>query len=800
MGVILLRDIVRSTSSPSHVMFTPEASPANRDLIDPIASPNSPNLQNLREWLLRLSAQTPHSLEIDQLQAWIEQLEWLESFHQCGRLLVAAIDPSNLTLRYANHYFCQLLGFTDNPIASNGSAPNSKPYINAALKQRLSELDYAAVQRLYHRHLLHLVLREFYQLDLSGCRLLETPAMVSFQSLLHAEPRFIEFWLRSEQVQIVRLDPAIDEFADLNLADITPEELKVRLTDSEQLREFEQRFCFANYRVEGRLLLEGLDVTVRERIRRITQLLIDRDSILRPQKFRQVNQQLRSLFRTDNTIILTIEKEQIRVFMGSKRQEIDATTYPLELLQDSHTMRAIQSNQVISIRDLSRDCRTELGHQLLAQGVRSLLLIPLISHPPDHTGSSRSTTTQPQVVGLVGLMSDRPNHFDGLDCCHAEQLIPAFTRALTSAQRQLVQQRFITNIHPSVEWRFMQEAERRSLGLPAEPIVFNSVYPLYGISDIRGSSDARNRSIQADLLEQFRLGLAVVESMCVSENSALGEQLRLDMLERMQRLQAQITVDAEVTEIRYLRNNLEAYFDYFAHCGEATIAAIAAYRAACTNEHQCVYVARADYDQAIGQINALLRETWERWQQRMQQITPHYCDIETTDGIDHMIYTGASIDPKFGKFQLRSMRYEQLRALCDCARTAFKFQAEHNTTMQVTHLVLVQDSTVDIFHDETTEKLFDVRGTRDTRYEIVKKRIDKAIDEQTQARITQPGMLTLVYSTNDELEEYQQYLHYLTREGLIDDAIDRGTVEPLQGVTGLKFVRVRVLPESSTNP
>jgi hypothetical protein len=48
----------------------------------------------------------------------------------------------------------------------------------------------------------------------------------------------------------------------------------------------------------------------------------------------------------------------------------------------------------------------------------------------------------------------------------------------------------------------------------------------------------------------------------------------------------------------------------------------------------------------------------------------------------------------------------------------------------VTHLVLVQDLTVDIIHDENTEKLFEVRGTRDIRYEIVKKRIDKAVDEK----------------------------------------------------------------------
>jgi len=95
-------------------------------------------------------------------------------------------------------------------------------------------------------------------------------------------------------------------------------------------------------------------------------------------------------------------------------------------------------------------------------------------------------------------------------------------------------------------------------------------------------------------------------------------------------------------------------------------------------------------------------------------------------------------------------------------------------------------------------KLFDVKGTRDTRYEIVKKRIDKALDEETKARITQPGMLTLVYSTEEEWSEYQQYFRYLVREGWIEPVTERGAVQPLQGVSGLKFARVRVLPKQAS--
>ncbi|PSB23821.1 histidine kinase, partial [filamentous cyanobacterium Phorm 46] len=122
-------------------------------------------------------------------------------------------------------------------------------------------------------------------------------------------------------------------------------------------------------------------------------------------------------------------------------------------------------------------------------------------------------------------------------------------------------------------------------------------------------------------------------------------------------------------------------------------------------------------------------------------------------------------------------------------------QANSQINMELAHLVLVQNTTIDIFHNENTEKMFDVKGTRDIRYELVKKRIEKAVDKDAQERITQSGMLTVVYSTEDEWEEYEQYLLYLSREGWVESKVQTGMVESLQGVSGLKFARVRILPE-----
>ena len=611
-----------------------------------------------------------------------------------------------------------------------------------------NEKDQSLCQQLYQRHIWHQVKKQQIAQDE------EDSVIVSLSSPLYREPRFLQLWFNCEDLKITPIDP----------------ESELRLE---------------NYRVEGKLLLEGIDVTASEKIRQTIGQLIDRDALVNPQKFQQINKQLRSLFRATNMLIIRAESSKAQLSFGTDYHSLNRSVYNIECLQTSHFFRAAKAAQVCNIPDLSQDCQTDCERSLLDLGVRSLLLIPL-----DILAVGQGSESH-QLLGLVGLTSDRPHNFTTFDCHRAAELIPALTCALRQASGQQ-----FTHIHPAVAWRFLQEAERRSWGLPPEPIVFTNVYPLYGISDIRGSSQERNRAIQADLIAQFRLGLAVVEAVCQSQESSLAEQLKLDLLNYIKSLEEKITVDAEVTAIEYLRGHLEIYFDYFRTCSEAARSAVDSYRESCDNDRQCIYQARSQYDRMIKAIDTQLQQTWESWQERMQKIIPHYCDIELTDGMDHMIYAGQSINSAFSKFHLHSLRYSQLRAVCDCARTAFRIQGQYDTQLQLTHLVLVQNVTVDIFHDEKTEKIFDVQGTRDIRYEIIKKRIDKAVDANTRDRITQPGMLTIVYSTDEEWEEYQKYLHYLKREKWIATPIESGPVEPLQGVEGLKFARVRVLPES----
>lgn len=84
---------------------------------------------------------------------------------------------------------------------------------------------------------------------------------------------------------------------------------------------------------------------------------------------------------------------------------------------------------------------------------------------------------------------------------------------------QAVIQQNYTGIHPSVEWRFRQEARKaiqakqRGGAYVPQNITFNNVYPLYGQTDIKGSSVRRNECMREDLQKQLRSALLLCEKI-----------------------------------------------------------------------------------------------------------------------------------------------------------------------------------------------------------------------------------------------------------------------------------------------
>jgi hypothetical protein len=119
--------------------------------------------------------------------------------------------------------------------------------------------------------------------------------------------------------------------------------------------------------------------------------------------------------------------------------------------------------------------------------------------------------------------------------------------------------------------------------------------------------------------------------------------------------------------------------------------------------------------------------------------------------------------------------------------------------LEVAHLILVQHMPMAI-RFRFDEKRFDIDGAYNMRYEIVKKRIDKALIKGSDERLTQPGKIAIVYSQPREAQEYQGYIAYLLAVGELTDEVETLALEDFPGAQGLRALRVTVAmqPPDST--
>nr|BFF38827.1 hypothetical protein BACY1_06320 [Tenacibaculum mesophilum] len=129
--------------------------------------------------------------------------------------------------------------------------------------------------------------------------------------------------------------------------------------------------------------------------------------------------------------------------------------------------------------------------------------------------------------------------------------------------------------------------------------------------------------------------------------------------------------------------------------------------------------------------------------------------------------------------------------MCEMENIALKAAEKMEHKLRVASLILVHSNPLAIKF-RMDEKQFDVDGAYNIRYEIIKKRIDKAHIKGTEERLTVPGKIAIVYSQDKDADEYYKYIKYLQSKKLLGN-IEKLDIEDLQGVSGLKALRVEVI-------
>ncbi|MEJ2884744.1 GAF domain-containing protein [Pedobacter sp. GR22-6] len=436
-----------------------------------------------------------------------------------------------------------------------------------------------------------------------------------------------------------------------------------------------------------------------------------------------------------------------------------------------------------------KNAASPLMEIMLKQGIRSFILAPIVKNG--------------RLLGVLEVVSERPKELNSINANKLDVIMPFLTEKvdrlvveLENAIQALIQLRF-TTLHPSVNWKFRDQAKQLLLnqGLnqetALEDIVFPNIFPLYGQIDVKGSSEARNLSVQNDLQLQLKDLFQLLKG--IQNEDAADFSAEIEQISRFRTwLQSPILANTEHQIVNYLDQKIHDRLRDIKHRQLDHL--IRSYFSENEMETGIFHTYRRKYERTISRINLKMAEILDMRQLEAQKVFPHYFERFKTDGVEHNLYIGASIAPQFdfNRQILRQLRLWQLRTMCEMERAHQQLMPSLPYALPVTSLILVYNSTIAI-RFRMDEKRFDVDGSYNARFEIVKKRIDKAYIKDTTERITESGKITIVYSDETDEAEYLEYVAELQQEQILKPEVERFDIEDLQGVSGLKGLRAAMI-------
>ncbi|HTY21492.1 MAG TPA: GAF domain-containing protein [Desulfomonilaceae bacterium] len=602
--------------------------------------------------------------------------------------------------------------------------------------------------------------------------------------------RYFRFWPDIRFMDIRAIEP---------LKPLTDEERKTiveHITEPEVVSEILHP---ENFEFHGFSVVRAVDVTQSELLSDLQWELVGGGSMFAGDRFLRLQHFLEVIFQRSDLCIglAAVQDDELLMLSTGCGGECnciycDSLHVPTVQFKGSLFQKAVDSSRILRVSDLSKvPDRSPMDEQLLREGIRSLLIAPLIY--------------QGELLGVLNVGSPRPSDLGPTQEILASGVLPSFALALKRGLNELNSQvdtiikQKCTAVHPAVEWRFRKAAlshlDRTSKGESSdmEPIVFRDVYPLFAASDIRGSSEARNRAIQADLMEHLHLAINVLREAEAVRSLPIFSELshRIDSYREL--IEGGLARGDETALINFLRNEFEQVFPLLRGFGPAVTDAMQHYSEAIDPAMGTVYRDRRDFEQSMADFNRNVSLYLDREEAEAQAMFPHYFNKHQTDGVEYLIYVGASMveNVEFSRLHVTNLRLWQLMVACGMAWHCNTFNKNLKVPLEATHLILVNDSPLSI-RFRFDEKRFDVDGAYDIAHEIVRSRVDKAMIKGTNERLTQPDRIAVVYSRPDEAEEMHQHIKFMQRQGLLSDDLEWLELDDLQGVQGLKALRITV--------
>lgn len=587
---------------------------------------------------------------------------------------------------------------------------------------------------------------------------------------------------------------------------LSQDDIDLLMDNYDNLALWKEKFPIESWILKGFGIAILFDATTESSISKL------KSNLLKPEKEQiELQENFQSIFRsifkiTDLRVGVIVYNEEEDRFVKPTLNDKSLTSF---ILADSEEVACknalfscsfenlLENKKIISISNVEKFAQQPqneiLGNHLLKQNIQSCIFAPILKNG--------------LLLGVVELVSGYPRELNSINACKLDLILPylidTVERYKKDMQNQIeaIIQREYTAIHPSVYWKFRREAldyfetSSHNKGFIFKEIVFKEVYPLFGQIDIKGSSEHRNECVKEDLKNQINALIHLFKNQESKINLVLLEQRKFELESLLTQLELPLKADTEQQIQLYIENEIHPILNN-SEAGSTEALLVDNYFESIDKKSGLFYQSRKKFDNAISIINKKLASLLDKKQIEAQNIYPHYYERFKTDGVEHNLYIGSSIAPlkPFDTLYLHNLRLWQLQTLCEMEIKHHQLKLSLPYELDVTGLILVFSSPISI-RFRMDEKRFDVDGTYNARYEVVKKRIDKATIKGSSERITAKEKITIVYFHTNEETEYLNYIKFLQFKKILEPTVEQFEVEELQGISGLKAIRVKISNE-----
>ena len=591
--------------------------------------------------------------------------------------------------------------------------------------------------------------------------------------------------------------------------ELTENDISELIDNFNNVELWKEKFPPQSWVGKGFVIANMFDVTQDYSISELKTKLLEFDS--KNEKFMQNFQEIfRSLFNINDLKVgysvydmpsdsfETIHNASINSFILNKKSEQQCAK---TLCKNTYSL-LLKQGKVLSISDIDKYYGESDGKYLYNtfsdQNIKSAILAPISSNN--------------KLLGILELVSPRKHELNSVTANRLLDVMPYITTSILRNKNEeenmieAVIQKECTSIHPSVKWKFEVEAKKflkdKSKGLPAlfKDIVFKDVHPLYGQVDIKDSSLARNEAIQKDLITQLNMLNEIFTVALKQYTLPIYEEYNFRIKSYLKEIRDDFQTSTEQLIINFLTDEIHPALDHLRAINEHLDKLILNYLKVINTTNEIVYNYRKAYDDSVTAINKKLARVIDEKQTEAQQMFPHFFERYKTDGVEHNMYIGASISntKKYSDVFLQNLKLWQLETICIMENEHYNLKPSLSVPLDVASLILVHSTPLSVKY-RMDEKHFDVDGTYNARYEIMKKRIDKSFIKGTEERITKPGHVTIIYTQKKDEEEYLRYIKLLQAKETLSDDVNIYEIEDLQGVSGLKAISVGILYKQTEN-